>query len=80
MVSFDRDTLTARVLYRRKGGPDSGTNARGREVTEITRTGLQRVLAAVEGCVDVVGTTGYEVREDTICADVAKAPLKAGAA
>ena len=38
----------------------------------LVRTGLEQALEALEaleGRVDVVGTSGYEVREDTLSAD-----------
>jgi len=41
-----------------------GTKVRTREVVELTRTGLQEALTALEGRVDVVGTSGFETRED----------------
>ncbi len=70
VLTFKPDgDLEIRALYRTKDGPGPGTKARAREVRELTRTGLQRALEALEGRVDVVGTSGYEVREDTISAD-----------
>jgi hypothetical protein len=53
-----------RGLYRTNSGPSPGTKARTREVAELTRTGLQEALTALEGRVDVLGTSGYETRED----------------
>jgi hypothetical protein len=58
--------VEARVLYRRQDGPNPGTKARQREATALARTGLQRALEALEGRVDVIGTSGYEVREDIL--------------
>jgi hypothetical protein len=40
--------------------------ARAREVSELTREGLREALRALEGRVDVVGTSGYSVREDIV--------------
>ncbi len=71
VITFDAGDITARVLYRRSGageGPGPETKARAREVRELTRTGLERALEALEGRVDVIGTSGFETREDTISA------------
>ncbi|MDP9479404.1 MAG: hypothetical protein M3R38_27655 [Actinomycetota bacterium] len=71
VLTFKPEGLEARVLYRSeaKDGPGPGTKARAREVRELTRTGLKRALEALEGRVDVVGTSGFETREDTISVD-----------
>ncbi|MDP9476899.1 MAG: hypothetical protein M3R38_14640 [Actinomycetota bacterium] len=61
--------ITARVLYRSeaKDGPNPGTKARAREVRALTRTGLERALEALAvGDVDVIGTSGFTTREDTL--------------
>jgi hypothetical protein len=62
--------LVIRVLYR---GPtleqaNPGTKARQREAVELVREGLHRALSSLERRVDVIGTSGFEVREDTISA------------
>ncbi len=74
VITFDAGDITARVLYRRSGageGPGPETKARAREVRELTRTGLERALAALDGSarVDVIGTSGFETREDTLSVD-----------
>jgi len=46
----------------------SNTKARRREVTELTRSGLRDALEALERRMDVVGTSGYSVREDVVLA------------
>jgi hypothetical protein len=64
--------LVIHSLYNSQGdGPNPGTKARAREVQELTRTGLQDALEALEGGAECVGTSGYEIREDTISVDVA---------
>jgi hypothetical protein len=60
-----------RVLYQSppaKPGPNPGTKARRREVTELARSGLTQALKALESeaRADVVGTSGYDVREDIL--------------
>ncbi len=67
VLDFRPDGHELRVLYRTKAGPAPGTKARQREVTQLARDGLTRALAALEeGPVESVGTSGYEVREDTL--------------
>ena len=68
VVEFKAEELVIRVLYRSQDGPGPNTKARRREVEELTREGLRQALASLEGRVDVIGTSGYEVREDTISA------------
>ncbi len=68
ILTFRPEGLEVRALYRAKAGPGPGTQARRLEVTELTRTGLERALEALEGRVDVIGTSGFETREDTISA------------
>ena len=45
--------------------------ARTRDVQELTRTVLQDALEALEGSAECVGTSGYEIRENTISVDMA---------
>ncbi len=68
VLTFKPEGLEVRALYRTKAGPNPGTAARRREVTELTRTGLERALEALDGSarVDVIGTSGFETREDTL--------------
>ena len=67
VLDFRTGELVARVLYRTQDGPNPGTVARRREVVQLTRTGLMRALRALEeGPVESLGTSGYEVREDTL--------------
>ncbi len=66
VLTFKPEGLEARVLYRSKAGPGPGTKARAREVLELTRTGLQRALTALDaGDVADLGTSGFTQREDT---------------
>jgi hypothetical protein len=71
LAAFQASELV-RILYRRTDGPNPGTKARAREVQELTRTALQDALVALEGGAECVGTSGYEMREDTISVDVAR--------
>jgi hypothetical protein len=64
VFTFKPEGVEIRGLYRTNSGPSPGTKARTREVAELTRTGLQEALTALEGRVDVVGTSGFETRED----------------
>jgi hypothetical protein len=66
VLTFKPDGLEVRTLYRSKGGPNPGTKARRREVAQLARTGLQDALEALEGDVEDLGTSGYEVREDVL--------------
>ncbi len=66
VLTFKPDGLEARVLYRSKSGPNPGTKARRREVAQLARTGLREALEALEGDVEDLGTSGYEVREDIL--------------
>ena len=72
VLTFKPEGIEIRTLYRDKNGPNPGTKARAREVQELTRTGLQDALEALEGGAECVGTSGYEIREDTISADVVR--------
>lgn len=67
VFTFKPDGLELRVLYRTTAGADPGTKARRREVTDLTRSGLERALLALDaGDVADLGTSGYAVREDVI--------------
>jgi len=71
VLTFKPGGLEVRTLYRSKSGPNPGTKARRREVSELVRTGLQDALEALEGDVEDLGTSGYEVREDVLHLPVA---------
>ena len=66
VLTFKPDGLEVRTLYRSKSGPNPGTKARRREVAQLARTGLLEALEALEGDVEDLGTSGYEVREDIL--------------
>jgi hypothetical protein len=66
VLTFKPDGLEVRTLYRRQAGPNPGTKARRREVAQLARTGLLEALEALEGDVEDLGTSGYEVREDVL--------------
>jgi len=72
VVEFQESELVVRTLYRRTEGRNPGTKARAREVQELTRTSLQDTLESLESSAECVGTSGYEIREDTISVDVAR--------
>jgi hypothetical protein len=62
VLDFRTGELVIRTLYRTEGEADPNTKARRREVTEISREGLSTALEALEGRVDVVGTSGFTTR------------------
>ncbi len=66
VLTFKPEGVEIRALYRTKTGPNPGTKARAREATELTKAGLREALAALEGRVEVAGTSGFETREDVI--------------
>jgi hypothetical protein len=66
VLDFRSSEFVVRCLYRSKGGPNPGTKARRREVQELARSSLQDALEGLKGGVDVVGTSGYSVREDVL--------------
>jgi hypothetical protein len=66
VLDFRTGELVVRCLYRRTDGPNPGTKSRAREVTELTRTGLQDALGALEGGAECVGTSGFTTREDVL--------------
>ncbi len=69
VLDYRAGELVLRVLYRRQDGPNPGTKARAREVTALTRTGLERALEALEGGAECVGTSGFTTREDVLLVD-----------
>ncbi len=70
VLDYRTGELVVRALYRRslEGAANPGTKARRREVSELVRAGLEGALAALEGDVAVVGTSGYTTREDILLA------------
>jgi hypothetical protein len=66
VLDFRTDELVVRCLYRTEGGAGPNTKARRRAVSGLTREGLSAALEALEGRVDVVGTSGFMTREDIV--------------
>jgi len=67
VISFERDGIQVRALYRSKAGPNPGTVRRRREVQDLVRTGLEHALVALEaGDVADLGTSGFTQREDLL--------------
>jgi hypothetical protein len=66
IITFKPEELVLHALYRTQDGPSPGTKARTRAVVNLTREGLRQALASLEGRVDVVGVSGYDVREDAL--------------
>jgi hypothetical protein len=64
VLDFRADELVVPCLYRTEGGAGRNTKGRRREVSGLTREGLSAVLEALEGRVDVVGSSGFTTRED----------------
>lgn len=75
VVTFTADGIHVRTLYRTKAAPGPGTQARRREVAELTRAGLTRALEALEGPVEDLGTSGFTTREDTFLCNTASTGL-----
>jgi hypothetical protein len=77
VLEFRDGDLVTRVLYRSSlDGPNTGTKARQREVTELAREGLRQALASLEGRVDVVGTSGFIQRQDVLLATTSSSEAK----
>jgi hypothetical protein len=83
ILDYRDSEIVVRALYRRQDGPNPGTKARAREVSRLARSGLQDALRALEGDVEVVGTSGFTQKEDVLLAttspaadNLAKAKLK----
>jgi hypothetical protein len=66
VLDYRTGELVVRCLYRSRGDSNPGTRARRREVLDLTRGGLSAALEALEGRVDVVGTSGFTTREDVV--------------
>jgi hypothetical protein len=66
VLDYRSGELVVRCLYRTEGEAGPNTKARRREVSELTREGLSAALEALDGRVDVVGTSGFTTREDIV--------------
>jgi hypothetical protein len=72
ILTFKHEEIVIHALYiTTQDGPNPGTKARTRVVTNLARKGLRQALASLEGRVDVVGVSGYNVREDILLATTA---------
>jgi hypothetical protein len=80
VLTFTREGVEVRTLYRTKGGPRPGTAARKREAAELARAGLTEALRALEGPVESVGEAGFEMREDSLFLSGASNNAKQGEA
>lgn len=70
VVEFRPDGVETRVLYRTRTAPPPGTKARKGEVQDLVRAGLTEALRALDaGDVEMIGTAGFETREDTLTAE-----------
>jgi hypothetical protein len=73
VLTFKEEGVEIRTLYRSKDCPNPGTKGRVREATGLARSGLTAALEALDaGGAEDLGSSGYEVREDTIGVDVAR--------
>jgi len=66
VLDYRTGELVVRCLYRSRGDSNPGTRVRRQEVLDLTRGGLSAALEALEGRVDVVGTSGFMTREDVV--------------
>jgi hypothetical protein len=66
VLTFTREGIEIRTLYRTKGSAGPNTKARKREVEQLVRQGLRQALASLEGGAECVGTSGFSQREDTL--------------
>ncbi len=69
VLTYTREGVEIRALYRSVAGAGPSTKARQREVATLVRTGLEQALEALDGRVDVIGTSGFTRREDVIVAE-----------
>jgi hypothetical protein len=78
VLDFRSEELVVHALYRTQTSPGPGPNtkARAREVSELARGGLTAALEALEGRVDVVGTSGFMTREDVLLTTTSRGTAK----
>jgi hypothetical protein len=77
VLTFTREGVEIRTLYRTECGAGPNTKARRREVTDLAGEGLRQALASLEGRVDVVGTSGFTTREDILSLPPSDEPVAA---
>jgi uncharacterized membrane protein len=73
VLDYRSGELVVRCLYRSQDGPGPSfaTKARGREVSDLVRTGLREALRALEeDATTLVGTSGFTTREDVLLATI----------
>ena len=77
VIEYRPEEIVVRCLYRSSlDGPNPTTKARAREVSELTRAGLQDTLRALaEGEATMCGTSGYTTREDLLVVDTKDARI-----
>jgi hypothetical protein len=68
IITFKSEELVLHALYRSQDGPNPGTKARTREVTDLAKSGLRDALEALEGGAECVGTSGFTQRQDILVA------------
>jgi hypothetical protein len=66
VVDYRDSELVIRCLYRTEVSAGPNTKGRLREVSGLVRSGLRDALEALEGDVEMVGVSGYQVREDIL--------------
>lgn len=67
VLTYTREGVEIRCLYRSKAQPHPGTAARRREATELARAGLREALRALDaGDATDLGTSGFTTREDVL--------------
>jgi len=62
IITFKPEGVEIRTLYCSKDGPNLGTKSRTKEALELSRTGLEQALQALEDSADCVGTSGFTTR------------------
>jgi hypothetical protein len=66
IITFKPEEVVMHALYRTQDGPGPNTEARRREVQDLTREGLRQALASLEGGAECIGTSGFTTREATL--------------
>jgi len=69
VLTYKPEGVEFRTLYRAQDGPNPGTKARAREVSDLAREGLTQALEALEGDAELVGCSGFSQREDVLLVD-----------
>lgn len=76
IITFKPEELVLHALYRTQDGRKPGTKNRRREVSELARSGLTRVLDALEGGAECVGASEFTTREDVLLASASPVEAK----